>query len=54
MLRSYVEKIYEYPDGSKRITRYSTPRVRGSSSVKSESSRVRTDEEIAEAKEEND
>lgn len=54
MLKSYVEKIYEYPDGSKRITRYRTPRVRGTSSVKSECSRVRSDEEKAKEKEENE
>lgn len=53
MLESYVEKIYEYPDGSKRVTQYKNPVLRGSGSVEI-SSNGRSDKIPAEKKEEND
>ena len=49
-----MEKIYEYPDGSKRITQYATPVTRGSGSAKVPDTTGRSDKTSAEEKEEND
>ena len=49
-----MEKIYEYPDGSKRITQYATPVTRGSGSAKVPDTTGRSKNIPAEEKEEND
>lgn len=54
MLESYVQKIEEFPDGSKRITEYAIPVTRGSASAKTSAATGRSKKIPAIEKEEND